>query len=42
MKSKNNVTLFVVDDDPIYLRLVEIELIQYLHFKIESYATGEI
>ena len=42
MNSKNNVTLFVVDDDPIYLKLVEIEFLQYPHFKIESYATGEI
>jgi DNA-binding NtrC family response regulator len=42
MKSKNKIKLFVVDDDPIYLKLIEIEFLQYPDFVIETYVTGEI
>ena len=42
MNSKNKVKLFVVDDDPMYLKLVEIEFMQYPDFKLETFATGEI
>jgi DNA-binding NtrC family response regulator len=42
MNSKNKIKLFVVDDDSIYLKLVEIEFLQYPNFKLETYATGEI
>jgi two-component system, OmpR family, response regulator len=42
MNSKNKIKLFVVDDDAIYLKLVEIEFLQYPEFKLETYMTGEI
>lgn len=42
MNSNNKVKLFVVDDDAMYLKLVEIEFMQYPHFKLETYATGEM
>jgi len=42
MNSKNKIKVFVVDDDAIYLKLVEIEFLQYPDFKLETYSTGEI
>lgn len=42
MGNKNKVKLFLVDDDPIYLKLMECELCQYEDFTIETYATGEL
>jgi two-component system OmpR family response regulator len=42
MNSKNKIKLFVVDDDAIYLKLIEIEFLQYPDFKLETYTTGEI
>ena len=42
MNSQNKVKLFVVDDDPMYLKLVEIEFLQYPDFNLETYATGEV
>jgi DNA-binding NtrC family response regulator len=42
MNSKNKIKLFLIDDDPIYLKLLEIEFLQYPDFKLETYATGEI
>jgi DNA-binding NtrC family response regulator len=34
--------IFVVDDDAIYLKLIEIEFLESPDFKLETYATGEI
>jgi DNA-binding NtrC family response regulator len=31
-----------VDDDVMYLKMIEIEFLQYPDFKLETYATGEI
>jgi DNA-binding NtrC family response regulator len=42
MNSKNKVKLFLVDDDPMYLKLLEIEFLQYPDFKLETFSTGEI
>ena len=42
MNSKNKIKLFLVDDDPMYLKLLEIEFLQYPDFKLETFATGEI
>jgi DNA-binding NtrC family response regulator len=42
MNSKNKIKLFVVDDDAIYLKLLEIEFLQYPDLIFEAYATGEI
>ena len=42
MDRKNRIKIFVVDDDAIYLRLVEIEFLERSDFKVETFATGEI
>ena len=41
MKTKQKVNIFLVDDDILYLRLLEIELGQDALFEINSYNTGE-
>ncbi|NCP21718.1 MAG: response regulator [Flavobacteriales bacterium CG03_land_8_20_14_0_80_35_15] len=35
------IKLFLVDDDAVYLKLLEIEFLQHADFEIETYATGE-
>jgi two-component system OmpR family response regulator len=42
MTSKNNVKLFLVDDDALFLRGLEIELLQHADFEIATFATGEL
>jgi two-component system OmpR family response regulator len=42
MNSNKTAKIFVVDDDPMYLKMIEIEFLQYPDFKFETYATGEI
>jgi len=42
MKSKERIKLFLVDDDAVYLKMLEIELLQYADFALETYATGEL
>jgi DNA-binding NtrC family response regulator len=42
MNSEKKIKLFLVDDDPMYLKLLEIEYLQYPDFKLETFATGEI
>jgi two-component system, OmpR family, response regulator len=42
MNSNNKAKIFVVDDDTMYLKMIEIEFLQYPGFKLETYATGEI
>jgi two-component system, OmpR family, response regulator len=42
MNSQNKVKLFLVDDDAMYLKLLEIEFLQYPNFTLETCATGEI
>ena len=42
MNSNKIAKIFVVDDDAMYLKMIEIEFLQYPGFKIETYATGEI
>ena len=46
-ENKTNLTtekikLFLVDDDAVYLKLMEIEFLQHGDFDIETYPTGEI
>ncbi|HEY9168203.1 MAG TPA: response regulator [Lutibacter sp.] len=36
------IKLFLVDDDAIYLKLMEIEFLQHGDFDIETYPTGEL
>ena len=47
MKNKNEsgsnrIKLFLVDDDALFLKSLEIEFLQHADFIIETYATGEL
>jgi two-component system OmpR family response regulator len=42
MKTENQIKLFLVDDDALFLKALEIEFLQHADFVIETYATGEI
>ena len=42
MMDKKKIKLFLVDDDAMYLKLLEIEFLQHADFAIETYATGEL
>ena len=41
MKNSNKIKLFLVDDDALFLKLSEIELLEHADFDIETYPTGE-
>jgi DNA-binding NtrC family response regulator len=36
------IKLFLVDDDAVFLKLLEIEFLQHADFSIETFATGEL
>jgi DNA-binding NtrC family response regulator len=38
----NKIKLFLVDDDAVYLKSLEIEFLAHADFLIETYATGEL
>ena len=38
----NKIKLFLVDDDALYLKSLEIEFLQHADFIIETFATGEL
>ncbi len=42
MKNENKIKLFLVDDDALFLKALEIEFIQHADFDIETFATGEL
>lgn len=42
MKNKNKIKLFLVEDDAVFLKSLEIEFLQSADFDIEAYATGEL
>ena len=42
MTDRKKIKLFLVDDDVMYLKLLEIEFLQHAEFVIETYATGEL
>ena len=42
MTNENKIKLFLVDDDAVYLKLMEIEFLQHGDFNIETYPTGEM
>jgi DNA-binding NarL/FixJ family response regulator len=42
MNKKNKIMLFLVDDDALYLRALEIDFIQHADFEIKTFATGEL
>lgn len=39
---KNKIKLFLVDDDVVFLRLLEIQFLDHGDFEIETYTTGEL
>ncbi len=39
--NKEKIKLFLVDDDALFLKSLEIEFLQHADFAIETYATGE-
>lgn len=42
MENENKIKLFLVDDDALFLKSLEIEFMQHADFTIETYATGEL
>jgi len=42
MKEDRKIKIFLVDDDAVFLKLMEIEFQQHPEFVIETYATGEL
>lgn len=40
--SKNKIKLFLVDDDPVFLKLLEIQFQEHKGFTTETYTTGEL
>ena len=42
MKDENKIKLFLVDDDTVFLKLLEIEFLQHADFDIETFVTGEL
>jgi two-component system, OmpR family, response regulator len=42
MKNAKKALLFLVDDDALFLKLLEIEFQQHTEYTIETYATGEL
>ena len=39
--TKDKIKLFLVDDDAVFLKLLEIEFLEHADFMIETYPTGE-
>jgi two-component system, OmpR family, response regulator len=42
MKNEKKIKLFLVDDDALYLKSLEIEFLRHADFAIETFATGEL
>ena len=42
MNEKNKIKLFLVDDDVLFLKSLEIDFLQHADFDIETFATGEL
>jgi two-component system, OmpR family, response regulator len=42
MENRAKTKLFLVDDDALYLKLLEIEFLQHTDFVVETYPTGEL
>lgn len=42
MSNEKKIKLFLVDDDAMYLKLLEIEFLENADFAIETFATGEL
>jgi two-component system OmpR family response regulator len=41
MKKEDQVKLFLVDDDALYLKAMELQFIEHGNFSVETYPTGE-
>ncbi len=42
MKNESKIKLFLVDDDAVFLKSLEIEFLQHADFIIETFATGQL
>ncbi|HSY76859.1 MAG TPA: response regulator [Bacteroidia bacterium] len=42
MKTEDKIKLFLVDDDALFLKSLEIEFLQHADFVVETFATGEL
>jgi two-component system OmpR family response regulator len=42
MNTANKIKLFLVDDDALFLKSLEIEFLDHADFEIETYSTGEL
>jgi DNA-binding NtrC family response regulator len=42
MKEGNKISLFLVDDDALFLKSLEIEFLHHTDFTVETFATGEL
>jgi len=42
MTNENKIRLFLVDDDAVYLKLLEIDFLEHADFTVETFATGEL
>ena len=42
MNSEAKIKIFLVDDDALFLKSLEIEFLQHADFSIETFATGEL
>ncbi len=42
MQTENKIKLFLVDDDALFLKSLEIEFLNHADFDIQTYATGEL
>jgi DNA-binding NtrC family response regulator len=42
MKDEHKIKFFLVDDDAVFLKSLEIEFLQHADFSIETFATGEL
>ncbi|MEO7306173.1 MAG: response regulator [Ferruginibacter sp.] len=42
MNDENKIKIFLVDDDALFLKSLEIEMLQHADFVIETFATGEL
>lgn len=42
MNNEKKITLFLVDDDAVFLKILEVEFLQHADFIIKTFATGEL
>lgn len=42
MNKENKIKFFLVDDDAVFLKLLEIEFLEHADFEIKTFATGEL